>query len=237
VKTLAKDTRETVASAKGLIEDVKTSNGTLAKLIRDDDIYNDTRDTLAEMRKLITRTDKAVGTLEGEVSSFRGFVSDGRDTLKSVKQNSDAVSKMPIVRSYVEDTTAILVRPTMSRERWTYQTKELFDPGTATLTYAGTVQLNNLANRLKENPKSGSEVVVAAFFDENDKGQTPAAALELTKKQAEVIANHLKTCNVHKMGTFARRKITPLGMGTALSPADPESKATSRVEVLLFSPK
>jgi phospholipid/cholesterol/gamma-HCH transport system substrate-binding protein len=237
VKALAKDARETVASAKGFIDGVNESNGTLAKLVRDDDLYEDARDALSDMRKLIARTDKAVGAVESEMSNLKGLVSDGRDTLKSVKQGSDALSKMPIVRSYVEDATALLVRPTMKRERWTFETKHLFEPGTAVLTYNGLVHMNNMSNILKENKAPGSEVVVAAFFDANDRSQTSAAALELTKKQAETIANHLKTCGVHKMGVVARRKVAPLGMGTALSPAEPEPKAPSHVQVLLFAPR
>ena len=227
VKALAKDARETVASAKGFIDGVKDGNGTLSKLVRDDELYEDARDTLADMRKLIVRTDKAVGTLEGDVGS----------TLRSMKQGSDALSKMPIVRSYVEDATAILVRPTMKRERWTFETKALFEPGTATLTHGGQVHMNNMANILKEHKVSGSEVVVAAFFDANDRSQTSAVSLELTKKQAETIANHLKACGVHKMGVVARRKVTPLGMGTALSPVEPEPTAPSHVQVLLFTPR
>ena len=238
VKALAKDARETVASAKGFIDGVKDGNGTLSKLVRDDDLYEDARGTLADMRKLIARTDKAVGTVEGEMIGLRGFVSDGRDTLKSVKQGSDALSKMPIVRSYVEDATAILVRPTMKRERWVFQTKDLFDEGSAALNYNGQVHMNNMANVLKANKTSGSEVVVVAFFDPDDKSQTSTGALELTKKQAESIVSHLKTCDVHKMGVVSRRKITPLGMGTGASPVVETDKAPpSHVEVLLFVPR
>jgi phospholipid/cholesterol/gamma-HCH transport system substrate-binding protein len=237
VKALAKDARETVASAKGFIDGVRDGNGTLSKLVRDDDLYEDARDTLADMRKLIARTDKAVGTVEGEVLGLHGLVTDGRDTLKSVKQGSDALSKLPIVRSYVQDAAAILVRPTMKRERWTFETKALFEPGTATLTYDGQVHMNNMANILKENKVSGSEVAAAAFFDARDRSQTAAAALELTKKQAEAVVNHLKLCGVHKMGVVTRRKVTPLGMGTALSPAEPEPTAPSHVQVLLFTPR
>ena len=238
VKALAKDARETVASAKGVIDEVKTSNGSFAKFVREDDLYEDARGTLADMRKLIARTDKAVGTIEGEVTNLRGFVSDGRDTLKSVKQNSDAVSKLPIVRSYVEDATAILLRPTMNRDRRPFTTAHLFDPGTATLHYDGQVHMNNLADLINSNKTGGAEVVVAAFFDPEDKSQTAAGALELTKKQAEAIAAHLKSCNVHKMGVVARRKITPLGMGTAASPVvEADKLPASRVEVILFTPR
>lgn len=237
VKSLASESRETVAAAKGLIKGVQESDGTLAKLIRDDDLYEDARGTLGDVRNLVARTDKAVAGLEGEMDSLRGLVADGRATLQSVKQGSDALSKLPIVRSYVEDAVGLLVRPTMARERWTYETKHLFEPNTATLTYGGQVHLNNLANILKARKQSGADIVVAAFFDAHDKGQTNAASLELTKKQAEAVANHLKGCGVHKLGTFTRRKVTPLGMGIALCPADPEPDAPSHVRVLLYTPR
>ena len=231
VKALAKDARETVASAKGVIDAVTTGNGTLSKLVRDDDLYND-------VRKLIARADKTVGAVEGEMGNLKGLVTDGRDTLRSVKQGSDALGKMPLVRSYVEDATALLVRPAMKRERWSYAAKDLFDPGTATLTYDGQVHLNNLANILKQNQSADSEVLVAAFFDAEDKSQTAASALELTKKQAEAVVNHLKICGVHKMGWWSRRKMTPLGMGTAASPVvETDKLPPSRAEVILFTPK
>jgi ABC-type transporter Mla subunit MlaD len=238
VKSLAKDTRATVASARELIDTVKESDGTLAKLIRDDDLYEDARGTLTDARKLIARTDKAVGALEGEMGNLHGLVSDGRDTLKSVKQGSDALGKMPIVRSYVEDATALLLRPTMNRQRWPFQSNDLFEPGTAALSHAGQVHMNNMANALKANKSSGAEVVVVAFFDPDDKSQTTAGALELTKKQAESVVAHLKSCGVHKIGWVARRKITPLGMGTNASPVvETEKFPPSHVEVLLFTPR
>ena len=238
VKSLAKDTRETVASAKGVIDGVKDSNGTLAKLIRDDDLYEDARGTLTDVRKLVARADKAVGTLEGEMGNLHWFVADGRDTLKSVKQGSDALGKMPIVRSYVEDATALLVRPTMTRERWPFQSNDLFEPGTATLTPGGMAHMNNVANFVKANKNSAAEVVIAGFFDPDDKSQTTAAALELTKKQAESVANHLKACGVHKLGVITRRKMTPIGLGTSASPVvETEKLPPSRVEVLLFTPR
>jgi hypothetical protein len=238
VKSLAKDTRETVASAKSFIDGVKESDGTLAKLIRDDDLYDEARDTLADMRQLIARTDKAVGTVEGEMGNLRGLVSDGRNTLQSVKKGSDALGKMPIVRSYVEDATAILVRPTMNRARWPFASGDLFLPGTATLSHDGQVHMNNMANILKGNKTSGAEIVVVAYFDPEDPSQTAASALELTRKQAESVMKHLKSCGVHKIGLIARRKITPLGMGTGASPVvETEKFPPSHVEVLLFTPR
>jgi phospholipid/cholesterol/gamma-HCH transport system substrate-binding protein len=237
VKQLATDARGTVATANTFIKGLDESNGTLAKLIRDDDLYTDARGTLADMRKVLGRADKAVGSLEGEVEGLRGFVSDGRDTLKSMKQGSDALKALPIVRNYVEDATALLVRPTMKREGYTFPARDLFEPGTATLTAEGKRRVDEVGGWLKTHKESGSEVVVVAYHDPKDAGTKPAVALELTKKQAQVVADQLTAGGATKLGTFSRRKIVPLGMGPELHPAEPDAKAGSNLQILLFVPR
>lgn len=227
-KALATDTRAAVASAKELIDGVRAGDGTLGKLVRDDSLHDDAR-------KLLARADRAVTNMEGEMGALRGFVSDGRDTLRSVKQGTDAIGKMPIVRNYVEDHVALLVRPTMSRVHWNYATRDLFEPGTAVLTSGGTEHLTNLANALNDQKHSGSEVVVAGFYADEMNPLAPAVALELTRKQAEVVSEFLKGQGVHKLGTFSRRKVIPLGMGVVPSPTD--APAGSHVQVLLFAPR
>ncbi|QEG25476.1 mce related protein [Gemmata obscuriglobus] len=230
VKQLAAESRETVAAAKSFIKGVEDSNGTLAKLVSDDALYEDARGTLATLRKVL------VG-MEAEMGNLNGFVSDGRDTLRSVRQGADALSKMPIVRSYVEDSVALLVRPTMNRHQALFQSKDIFEPGTATLTPEGRRHMDGVADWLNQNRVAGSEVIVAAFHDPRDKHIVPAVALELTRKQAEVVAEHLKSAGATKLGTFSRRKVTPLGMGTGLSPAEPAPDAPSNVQILTFTPR
>jgi len=227
-KALAADTRTAVASAKELIDGVRAGEGTLGKLVRDDSLHD-------EARKVLARADKAVTNMEGEMGALRGFVSDGRDTLRSVKQGTDAIGKMPIVRNYVEDHVALLVRPTMSRSHWNYAARDLFEPGTAVLTPDGANHLTNLANMLNDNKYSGSEVVVAGFYANEPNPVPPAVALELTRKQAEVVAEFLKGHGAHKLGTFSRRKVVALGMGATPSPTDPP--LASHVQVLLFAPR
>lgn len=238
VKQLASEARETVAAAKGFITGIEESNGTFAKLIRDDDLYEDARGTLSDLRKLLGRADKAVGHIEGEMTNMRSLVADGRDTLKSVKQGSDALGKLPVVRNYVEDSVALLVRPTMHRERWNYDTKDLFEPGTATLTNTGRAHIANIAAELNGKKYGGSDIVVVAFYDPNDKSQTPASATELTKKQAEVVIEQLKAANVHKLSFINRRKLTPLGMGMNATPAvETDKLSPSNLQILLYYPR
>lgn len=218
------------AEARGLLKDVRESNGTVMKLVRDDDLYADLKGTVA-------RADKAIAALEGEVSGVRGFVQDGRETLRSVKQGTDALGKMPLVRNYVENPSALLVRPNHRREMWPFAAADLFEPGTATLSYSGQVHMNNMANVIKETAARNAEVVAAAFWDPADKSQTPASASELTRKQAEAVVNHLKQCDVHKLGYFSRRKLTPLGMGSGTSPVVEKGPLPPCVvQVMVFTP-
>src|SRR5262249_50191433 len=119
VRGTAAEMRGLASETKGLVKEVRDSNGTLMKLVRDDDLYQDAKG-------LIARADKAVGKLEGEVTGLRGFIQDGRETLRSVKQGTDAIGKMPLIRNYVENSVELLVRPNHRRDYWPFESKDLF---------------------------------------------------------------------------------------------------------------
>ncbi len=159
--------------ATALLREVRTGNGSLAKLVRDDELYQDLKGLAKDSRR--------------EVSNVTQFVEDGRATLKSVRQGTDAIAKMPLIRSYVEDPAALIVRPASRREAMTYNTDDLFEPGTALLTDGGKVHVGAVANWLAGLTSGKSEVVVAAYFDPTNRSQTPASAVELTRQQAEVV--------------------------------------------------
>ena len=40
-----------------------------------------------------------------------------QDAAQSIKQDADAIKRLPVVRSYVEDRTALLIRPAHERHR------------------------------------------------------------------------------------------------------------------------
>ncbi|HUR54989.1 MAG TPA: MlaD family protein, partial [Gemmataceae bacterium] len=237
-KEMAGEVKKLAAEAKGLVSDIRESNGTLMKLVKDDDLHRDLRELSGEARVVLKRANGAVGSVEGEMANLKGFVSDGRETLRSVKQGTDALSKMPLIRGYVEDSTSLLVRPAHERDRTAYNADDLFQPGTAILTDEGRTHLRAVVNWLAAVKSKDAEVVVVAFRDPEDRGQTAASAQEVTRKQGEAVIEYLKSAGVHKLGWFARRKMTPLGMGFNPSPVvETEKLPPSHVQVLLFTPR
>jgi ABC-type transporter Mla subunit MlaD len=237
VKKLAADAKATSAEARALFTDVRTSDGTIAKLLKDDDLYHDLKEIAGETKALVKRTDKAIDTVDSEMANLKGFVSDGRETLRSVRQGTDAISRMPIIRGYVQDANALLVRPAHSRSRMAYNARDLFQPGTAIITDSGRSHLNAVATWLKGVENDGADVVVVAFADPDDPNLTPGSATEVTRKQSEVVIEFLKEQGVHKLGWTTRRKMTPLGMGMNPSPVvEKDPLPASHVQVLLFTP-
>jgi len=207
--------------ATALLREVRTGNGSLAKLVRDDELYQDLKGLAKDSRR--------------EVTNVTQFVEDGRATLKSVRQGTDAIAKMPLIRSYVEDPAALIVRPASRREAMTYNADDLFEPGTALLTDAGKAHVEAVAGWLTGLTNDKSEVVVAAFARG---AQSPAAAVELTRQQAEVVLSDLKARGVHKLGWVTRRKMTAIGLGGATPPVtDKGPPPPSCLQVLVFTPQ
>jgi phospholipid/cholesterol/gamma-HCH transport system substrate-binding protein len=237
--------------AKQLVHDARNGKGTLGKLIKDDELYTDlkglaadSREAVQDARQMVRQANSAIGRVEGEVDNVQRFVADGRDTLRSVKQGTDAMQRLPIVRGYVEDAAAILVRPTCRREAATYSAAHLFDPGTAILSDEGRAHLMYVVEWLKGVQDDRAEVVAVAQCDPNDRSQTSASATELTKKQAEAVVEFLKAHGVHRIGWGSRigiasgRKMTPVGLGFGPSPVvERDPLPPSHVQVLLFTPQ
>jgi len=222
---------------RGLVRDARSGNGTLGKLLTDDKLYAEITGLAKDSRKMVARADGAIDEVEAKAADVDKFVQDGRDTLRSVRQGTDAVQKMPIIRGYVTDAAALLVRPDLKREAMIYNVKDLFEPGTALLTDAGRTHLAAVAGWVKES-STKSEVVVAALCGTGDKTQTAASAAELTKKQAEAVLVAIKGSKAHRTGWFSSRKTTALGLGFGPSPVatDPTDPTYSYVQIVLFSP-
>ncbi len=239
-----------------VLKDIHEGEGTLPKLLKDDGIYRDLKETTAETKKLVQNLDASVSTMRGdaqktlrkvdasldtvqdELGGLKELVRTGKDAATAIKQDAEAIKALPIVRNYVEDTTAILVKPTFTKDRVVYYDTSLFEPGTAILTAAGRGKLDECVGWLRSHNTKGSEVVIAAFANPKDETLTAAGATVLTKKQAETISEYFRERSVHKIGYVTRRKVTPVGLGFDPTPVvEKELLPAARIEVILFTPQ
>ena len=225
---------EVADEVKGLVRDARGGSGTLGKLLTDDTLYAEIAGLAHDSRLMVKRADGAIGGVEAKVADVDRFVQDGRDTLRSVRQGTDAVQKMPLIRGYVTDAAALLVRPDLKREAMAFNVVDLFEPGTAILTDGGRGHLANVAAWVKGSSEKG-ELVVTGLCAAADKTQTAASAAELTKKQAEVVLEAIKSSRAHRTGWFSSRKATAIGLGFGPSPVAADV-TYSHVQVVLFSP-
>jgi phospholipid/cholesterol/gamma-HCH transport system substrate-binding protein len=205
-----------LAQTQSMIADVREGQGTVGKLLKDDRAYGEVVSALKETRRLMERS---------------------QDAAQSIKQDADAIKRLPLVRSYVEDRTALLVRPAHERHRQLVRADELFEPGRAVLTDAGRDKLNELAGWLNELKPKGSDVVIAAYADPA-KVPSAAAALTLTQKQSEIVVGYLKDVHkVQKLGWWRSRDVRPIGLGTDPPPDNETGLPPARVELIVFVPQ
>jgi phospholipid/cholesterol/gamma-HCH transport system substrate-binding protein len=200
---------DVLGQVKQTLQSIQGGDGTLGKLARDPQAYD----------------------------ALLALLQQGRETMVSIGQGADAVKHMPVVRDYVEDPNALLVRPNCERNRKYFAEEDLFQPGRAALTAQGRECLDKLAPWLEGMKHKGSEVVVVAYADPQK--SAPKFAQTLTRQQSESVCEYLKKQHsIQKMGWFTSRKVTPLGQGVHPPPApERDPLPPARVEVLVFVPQ
>jgi phospholipid/cholesterol/gamma-HCH transport system substrate-binding protein len=224
--------------ADAVLKEVQESQGTLVKLLKDDNLYEEFHGLAKDARTAVQNANAGIVAVQGDLAGLKDFVRSGKDAAASLKQDADAIKSMPIIRSYVEDPVGKLVRPNATRERQFFNEEHLFQPGTAVLTDQGKELLAHTANWLNGNKDKKSDVVVVSFADPRNPYLTAASAKKLTEKQAEVVAEYLKEHGVHKVSFWSRRKVTALGYGFDPSPVvEREALPPTHTQVLLFVPQ
>jgi phospholipid/cholesterol/gamma-HCH transport system substrate-binding protein len=227
-----------VEKVEKLVENVEAGKGTVGKLLTDDSLYYELKGVASDSRLMIQKTEGTVQKVEGQVGNVEKALQDGRETARAAKNTLEGVNQSWIGRRFLEDQTALLVRPRHRKEAITYNSQELFEPNSAVLTSTGRHHLTEVASWLKGNHPSAADVVVVALCDPNDRLQTSSSALELTRKQSEAAVEFLKAQGAHKMSWVSKRKFTSLGLGQGPSPVvELEPLPASYLQVLLFTPQ
>ncbi|HEV3144434.1 MAG TPA: MlaD family protein [Gemmataceae bacterium] len=222
-----------MAQASQTLQEIRESNGTIAKLMKSDEAHK-------EVVELVKDTQAMVKRGEETFRQTQDAIREGKDTLNAVKQDADAIKRLPVIRNYVEDTVAILHRPDMDRDRRCFATEHLFEPGKAILSDQGKQHLSNLAPWFAANRVKGSDIVVVSYAAPPPTSDYSSAMVQnLTQKQSEAVANYLReNVRAERISWYSSRKITPIGMGTN-PPLLPETEPMSpgRTEIQIFLPR
>src|SRR5438445_8119302 len=107
---------DVLAQVNTALDEIRQGQGTLGKLLKDPQAYSD----------------------------LLALIQQSKGTMASFQQDADALKSMPLVRNYVEDPEAILVRPNCERNPQCFAETELFEPGRAVLTAQGKRRLDEL---------------------------------------------------------------------------------------------
>lgn len=219
-------------------------------------LATDSQATLADLRmlasnlqKLSDRSEKAVREVEGLTQDLRdgkgvlgsevaNTLRQVRESSQSVQQGFDAIKHLPLVGKHVDPHTRVLVRPGMDKLVGVFSENELFHEGRSVFHPEGVEKLRAWAARHVPGSKfSGTEFVIVSYTDPN---YTDSKAAEiLTQEQADAVKTYLMDHHsIHKLGSWSRRPVQAIGMGTRMSPGVPSSPPLPlrRIEVILFAP-
>ncbi len=214
----AQTAREALEQATAIAADVRDGKGSLGKLVRDDSVYDN-------LVALTRRGEKSVAAME--------------DDLMALKQTWP-LSRYFESRAYLERDRA-LYHPGARRISRSFRSEDLFEPGGALLTPLGKTRLDEAARWFQASKQAGTEVVVAAFAeDEPD----PELADALTQEQADAVRAYLIDHHgINSNGWFKKkRKVAAVGFGGQPPRllADDETARNAparRVEIFLFTPQ
>ncbi len=219
IDSVALAAREGLTEINDIASTIRRGEGTLGKLVKDDEAYQ-------QVLALSERGEKTLTDLE-----------DNLLALKSTWPISSYFDK----RGFT-DADRVLYQPNAKRDSRVFETQELFEPGRAILTREGRRRLDELAAWFKKaNHPETTRIVVAAFTDQAPEGKEELAQV-LTQEQADSIRSYL--VNQHGIDRlpwykFSRRAVAAVGYGTQ-TPVDGRQAPpapSSRVEFIVFTPQ
>jgi phospholipid/cholesterol/gamma-HCH transport system substrate-binding protein len=234
-----------LTEVQGTLQEFRRGQGPAGKLTQDMSVaavkLTNVLDQVDTQLQQIQKGEGTFGKLAKSGDAYAEAVQglkDVRHMVASVKQNSDAIKALPVIRSYVNDPNKELIRPECKRYRRWFRESDLFAPGSSILTDQGRNILDKSAPWVNEGKQNNHEVVIAGF---SDAVQNPDFAQTLTQKQAEAVANYLRNSHsIHRTGWWwwSRRTVRAVGCGAQPSPVpEREPLPAARVEILVFVPQ
>lgn len=208
------------AAEKGLGEvnaiatSIREGKGSLGKFVQDDEAYQ-------KLVALSIHGSKAIDDLDQNLAALK--------------------RTWPLSRYFDEkgfyDRERVLFKPGSERDSRTMKTEDLFEPGRSVLTAPGRKQLDDVAAWFSKTKRPKSEVVIAAFTDDD---RDPDLAQILTQEQADAVRKYLVGKHgIESAGWFTSRKVAAVGFGSQAprSTIGDSNAPARRVEVILFTPQ
>jgi phospholipid/cholesterol/gamma-HCH transport system substrate-binding protein len=197
-----------IDQAKSTLDDVVTGKGTVGRLAKDPQLY---QEMVAALRSL-------------------------QNAAGSIQADAEAMKKLPLVGKYIEDPRALLDRGTGEYNRKWFPEKKLFEPNHAVLTSQGRNDLDDLGDWLEGLLRHKSaELIVVAYADPN---ADPESARKVTQDQSQVVLEYLSDRFNRRLYFFKWRTASSLGMGIRPPlPRQDKKLPAPRVEVLVFVPQ
>jgi phospholipid/cholesterol/gamma-HCH transport system substrate-binding protein len=212
---LAKSARTGLEEINTIAISIREGKGSLGKFVRDDAAYQ-------SLMSLTRRGEKTISAMEDNLSALK---------------RTWPLSRYFDSRSYFER-EKVLYQPGSRRESRSFPADDLFEPRRAILTPLGRTRLDEVARWCKQVSQTRSEVVIAAFTDDD---RDLDLAEVLTQEQADTVRKYLvEKHGIDSAGWFRSRKVAAVGFGTQVprlqdSPVTPQPPR--RVDVILFTPQ
>jgi phospholipid/cholesterol/gamma-HCH transport system substrate-binding protein len=212
---LARTAQTGLEEINAIASSVREGKGSLGKLVRDEAVYQG-------LMSLARRGERTVSAME--------------DNLAALKRTWP-LSRYFDARAYFEREKD-LYQPGSRRDSRSFRADELFEPGRAILTPVGRTRLDEVARWCKQTSRPQSEVVIAAFTDDD---HDIDLAEVLTQEQADSVRKYLvEKHGIDSAGWFRTRKVAAIGFGTQV-PRLQDPPVTQlpprRVEIILFTPQ
>ena len=212
---LAKSGRSGLEEINLIAGSIREGKGSLGKFVRDDAAYQ-------SLMSLTRRGEKTISAME--------------DNLAALKRTWP-FSRYFDSRSYFER-EKVLYQPGARRASRSFPADDLFEPKRAILTPVGRTRLDEVARWCKQTSRPSSEVVIAAFTDDD---HDLDLAEVLTQEQAETVRKYLVDKHgIDSAGWFRSRKVAAVGFGTQVPRGQDPSVAQlpqRRIDIILFTPQ
>jgi phospholipid/cholesterol/gamma-HCH transport system substrate-binding protein len=222
---------------------------TSASLRQLDDLVQTARTGLEEINVIASSIREGKGSLgklvrdEAAYQSLMSLTRRGERTVSAMEDNLEALKRTWPLSRYFDgrayfEREKVLYQPGSRRDSRLFRDEDLFEPGGAIFTPVGRTRLDEVARWCKKTSQPQSEVVIAAFTNNDQDGDL---AELLTQEQADAVRKYLvEKHSINSAGWFRSRKVAAVGFGTQV-PRVVEPPASHvpprRVEIILFTPQ